>query len=85
MNYRTPFVITGMAVAAASPILLHGHPTRDCVLRVELCGVPEMGYWPDEQAPHNAPLILTSPLTIAGSTATAPSSAVITYPAFRIV
>jgi hypothetical protein len=76
MSYRMPIVLTGVAVAAAAPMLLHGHPTRDCVPRIELCAWANAAYLPDEPAPEHAPALIHAP-TVAVSTASA-SSAVVT-------
>jgi hypothetical protein len=54
--------VAGVTLAAAAPILLQGHPTRDCNPRVELCGLSDMVYLPDEPAPEPAPsLIISTP------------------------
>lgn len=69
-----PLVFTCVAIAAAGPVLLHGHPTRDCNPHVELCGLSEVAYLPDEPAPEHAPstnfassdATLTSTTTMSG-------------------
>jgi hypothetical protein len=72
MLYTMPIVFFSAAVAAAAPILLHGHPTRDCNPRNELCALSEMAYLPDEPAPKNAPVPIYAQAVAAvtGSTRT---------------
>jgi hypothetical protein len=80
MPYRPiPYigVAAGVAIAVASPIV-HGRFVPDCSPHFELCGVSETGYWPDEQAPQNAPGIIFAP-PVASYTSSAPSSAPMLY------
>jgi hypothetical protein len=75
MIYRPsrPSVIVVAAIAVASPIVLHGHFTGDCSPHAEVCGGSEMGYSPDEQAPHHAPGAIRA-LPRAAYTSSAPST-----------
>lgn len=77
-----PLIFTGVALAAGGPMLLHGHPTRDCNPRVALCALSEAAYLPDEPAPEHAPQLIFAP-PVAGSTVSMPSSAILGYPAWR--
>jgi len=77
-----PIIYAGVAIAAASPFLLHGHPTVDCNPRVALCALSDAAYLPDEPAPEHAPQLIFAP-PVAGSTVSLPSSAILSYPAWR--
>jgi hypothetical protein len=74
MIYIKPGVFACIGVAAVSPLLLHGHPVRDCNPRIELCGLSEASYLPDEPAPEHAPALIFAP-PVAGYTSTATGSA----------
>jgi hypothetical protein len=74
-----PIVYTSVAIAAASPFLLHGHPTVDCNPRVALCALSDAAYLPDEPAPEHAPPLIFAP-PVAGSTVSMPSSAILVSP-----
>jgi hypothetical protein len=56
-----PLIYTGVAIAAASPFLLHEHWTRDCNPQVALCGLSDAAYLPDEPAPEHAPQLIFAP------------------------
>jgi hypothetical protein len=58
MLYRLSKVVAAVPIAAAAPMLLHGVPTKDCNLRVELCGLSEIAYLPDEPTPEPAPPLI---------------------------
>jgi len=80
MLYRPKVVAgAGIAIAAAAPMLLHGHPTRDCNPRIELCAFSDAAYLPDEPAPKRAPPLIFAP-PVAGYTTSAPHSAIVLYP-----
>jgi hypothetical protein len=72
MKYRMFMVVAGIPIAAAAPMLLHGHPTNDCNPRIELCKLSEIAYLPDEPAPEHAPSLIIAPPVAAstGSTGT---------------
>jgi len=56
-----PLIFTGVALAAGGPLLLHGHPARDCNPRVALCALSDASYMPDEPAPEHAPQLIFEP------------------------
>jgi hypothetical protein len=70
MNYGKPITIGCIALTAAGPLLLHGHPERDCSPSIELCPVSYLFSAPDEPAPENAPGMIFAPPVAAytGST-----------------
>lgn len=73
MAYKI-IIYTGAAIAALGPM----HPIHDCNPRIELCGLSEAAYLPDEPAPKRAPSLIFAP-TVAGSTVSAPSSAMVPF------
>jgi hypothetical protein len=61
-----------VALTAASPLLLHGHPERVCIQLIELCPVSDAFNVPDEPAPELSPMLIIAPPT-AASTTSAPT------------
>ena len=78
MRFRTPIVITGVAIAAVGPIQLHGHPTRDCNPRIELCAPSDVVYLPDEPAQRQGPAMIFASPTAAYSSS-APSGPMLSH------
>ncbi len=70
MLYRLFKVVASVPIAAAAPMLLHGHPTHDCNPRIELCGLSQIAYLPDEPSPEPAPplIIARAGIAMSGST-----------------
>jgi hypothetical protein len=72
--------VTGLAgLAAAAPVILHGHAAPDCNPQIALCAGSDAMYLPDDPAPEPVPQLILSP-PVAGSTVAMPSSAVMRYP-----
>jgi hypothetical protein len=71
-------VFVSVAITVASPFLLHGHPTRDCNPRIEICAPSNAVYLPDEPAPEHAPPMIFAPPT-ASYTSSAPSGPEMMY------
>src|ERR1700675_1926448 len=62
-----PFVIAGIGLAAAVPLILHGHASPNCNPTIELC--TDALYLPDDPAPEPTPSLITStPAATGGST-----------------
>jgi hypothetical protein len=78
MLYPKPLAIAGISLAAAAPLILHGHVSADCNPRITLCAVSEALYLPDDPAPKPAPQFIFAP-PVAGSTVSVPSSAIMRY------
>jgi hypothetical protein len=67
MLCRKPFVIAGIGLAVAAPLILHGHASPDCSPTIELCAVSDALYLPDDPAPEPGPQLVLAP-PVAGST-----------------
>jgi hypothetical protein len=72
-------VFAGIGLATAAPLILHGHASPDCNPTIELCAVSDALYLPDDPAPEPAPQLILIP-SVACSTVSVPSSAVILHP-----
>jgi hypothetical protein len=65
MRYGPPSIFVGVTLTAAGltaagPVILHGHPERDCEPRVELCPASFLFSAPDEPAPEPSPLLISA-------------------------
>ena len=65
MLYPKPLAIAGISLAAAAPLILHGHVSADCNPRITLCAVSEALYLPDDPAPKPAPQFIFAPRWLA--------------------
>ena len=78
-GFRPAFtVLASVAIAAAAPLILHGHTAPDCNPQVELCAVSDALYLPDDPAPEPAPQLILAP-PVAGSTASMSSGVTLLY------
>jgi hypothetical protein len=83
MSFGKPTVFVGVAVAAAAPMLLHGHPTRDCSPRMELCAPSDAVHLPDENAPEHAPQLIVAPPVATTSASAASTTAMTPFWTFK--
>jgi hypothetical protein len=79
MLYFKPSAFACIGLAAAAPLILHGHASPDCNPRVALCAVSDAMYLPDDPAPEPVPQLILAP-PVAGSTVSMPSSAILYSP-----
>jgi hypothetical protein len=82
MLYRKPTTIACIGLAAATPLILHGHASPDCNPTIELCAVSDALNLPDDPAPEHAPSLIFAP-PVAGSTASISFGTMLSYPASR--
>jgi hypothetical protein len=73
-----PSAFACIGLAAAAPLLLHGHASPDCNPRA-LCAVSNALYLPDDPAPEPVPQLILAP-PVAGSSMSMPSSAMLPHP-----
>ena len=82
MLYRKTSVFAGIGLAAAAPLILHGHASPDCNPRITICAVSDALYLPDDPAPEPAPQLIFAP-PVAGSTVSLSSGAMLPFPLGR--
>jgi hypothetical protein len=69
MLYRKSLAFAGfgMTLAAAAPLILHGHASPDCNPGVTLCAVSDALYLPDDPAPESPPQLIIAPAKVTSS------------------